>query len=173
VTGDQHLLRVGQLAGGGRWFLDEIQVGAAVCIIGETTRQELLGSADPIGARLRLRSLSCTVVGLLESKGKNTFGMDRDDTVVVPLRTLQRRLTGSEDIQQIQLSVRTGSRAKAQQDIYRLMRDRRNLAPEADDDFNIMDQQEIAGDLRHHAHLDGAAGHGGGNQPCSSAASGS
>jgi len=131
---------------GGRWFLDsEIRAGAAVCVIGETTRQELLGSADPIGARLRLRSLSCTVVGLLESKGKNTFGMDRDDTVVVPLRTLQRRLTGSEDIQQIQLSVRTSSSSeKAQQDIYRLMRDRRNLAPEADDDFNIMDQQEIA-----------------------------
>ncbi len=54
-------------------------------------------------------------------------------------------LTGSEDVQQIQLSVRTGSSSeKAQQDIYRLMRDRRNLAPEADDDFNIMDQQEIA-----------------------------
>src|SRR3972149_8985121 len=109
------------------------------------TWQELLGSGAPIGARLRLRSLSCTVVGLLESKGKNTFGMDRDDTVVVPLRTLQRRLTGSEDIQQIQLSVRTSSSSeKAQQDIYRLVRDRRNLRPEADDDFNIMDQQEIA-----------------------------
>jgi putative ABC transport system permease protein len=130
----------------GRFFLDsEERSGAAVCVIGETTRKELLGSQDPIGVRLRLRSLSCTVIGLLESKGKSNFGQDRDDTVVIPLRTMQRRLSGNEDIDQIQLSVReTSSSERAQQEIYRLMRERRHLAPDADDDFNIMDQQEIA-----------------------------
>ena len=130
----------------GRFFLDsEERSGAAVCVIGETTRKELLGSQDPIGVRLRLRSLSCTVIGLLESKGKSNFGQDRDDTVVIPLRTMQRRLSGNEDIDQIQLSVReTSSSERAQQEIYRLMRERRHLAPDADDDFNIMDQKEIA-----------------------------
>ena len=130
----------------GRFFLDsEERSVAAVCVIGETTRKELLGSQDPIGVRLRLRSLSCTVIGLLESKGKSNFGQDRDDTVVIPLRTMQRRLSGNEDIDQIQLSVReTSSSERAQQEIYRLMRERRHLAPDADDDFNIMDQKEIA-----------------------------
>jgi putative ABC transport system permease protein len=132
--------------GSGRFFSEsELRSGAAVCVIGETTRKELLGSQDPIGLRLRLRSLSCTVIGLLASKGKNTFGQDRDDTVVIPLRTLQRRLTGNEDIQQIQLSVRAStSSEKAQQDIFHLMRERRRIAADADDDFSIMDQQEIA-----------------------------
>jgi putative ABC transport system permease protein len=131
---------------GGRWFSDsELRSGAAVCIIGQTTKSELLGSSDAIGSRLRLRSLSCTVIGLLQSKGKSNFGQDRDDTVVIPLRTMQRRLSGSEDIQQIQLSVGTGvSTEKAQQDITRLMRERRHLAATADDDFSILDQQEIA-----------------------------
>ena len=130
----------------GRWFSDsELRAGAAVCIIGQTTRAELLGNGDAIGSRLRLRSLSCTVIGLLQSKGKSNFGQDRDDTVVIPLRTMQRRLTGNEDIQQVQLSVRnSASSEKAQQDIYRLMRERRHIAKDADDDFNIMDQQEIA-----------------------------
>jgi putative ABC transport system permease protein len=130
----------------GRWFSDsEVRSGAAVCIIGQTTKTELLGNSDPIGARLRLRSLSCTVIGLLESKGKSNFGQDRDDTVVIPLRTMQRRLAGNEDIQQVQLSVRaTTSSEKAQQDIVRVMRERRRLAKDADDDFSIMDQQEIA-----------------------------
>jgi putative ABC transport system permease protein len=130
----------------GRWFSEsELRSGAAVCIIGETTKNELIGSADPIGSRLRLRSLSCSVIGLLRSKGKSNFGQDRDDTVVIPLRTMQRRLSGSEDIQQVQLSVgNTVSTEKAQQDITRLMRERRRLARDADDDFNIMDQQEIA-----------------------------
>jgi putative ABC transport system permease protein len=130
----------------GRFFLEsEQRSGAAVCIIGETTRKELLGSQDPIGVRLRLRSLSCTVIGLLAAKGKSNFGQDRDDTVVIPLRTLQRRLAGNEDIEQIQLSVRSSSSSeRAQQEIYRLMRERRHIAPDADDDFNIMDQKEIA-----------------------------
>jgi len=129
----------------GRWFSDsELRSGAAVCIIGDTTRRELLGPADPVGARLRLRSVSCEVIGLLQSKGKNNFGMDRDDTVVMPLRTMQRRLSGNDDIEQIQLSVRAStSSEKAQQDIYRLMRERRRLSTEDDDDFNIMDQQEL------------------------------
>jgi len=130
----------------GRLFYDsEVRSGAPVCVIGQTIRRELFGSQDPIGERIRLRSLSCAIVGLLESKGENTFGQDRDDTVVIPLRTLQRRLSGDEDIQQIQLSVREStSSEKAQQEIYRLMRERRRLAQDADDDFSIMDQQEIA-----------------------------
>ena len=133
----------------GRWFSEsELRSGAAVCIIGQTTRNELLGSIDPIGSRLRLRSLSCTVIGLLESKGKSQFGQDRDDTVVIPLRTMQRRLSGNEDVDQVQLSVSdTVSTEKAQQDVTRLLRERRRLAREADDDFNIMDQQEIANTL--------------------------
>jgi putative ABC transport system permease protein len=130
----------------GRWFSDsELRSGAAVCIIGQTTRQELLGGGDPIGARLRLRAVSCTVIGLLQSKGKSNFGQDRDDTVVIPIRTMQRRLTGNDDVNQVQLSVRTfSSSEKAQQDIYRVMRERRRIAKDADDDFSIMDQQEIA-----------------------------
>ena len=132
-----------------RWFSEsELRSGAAVCIIGQTTRTELLGSIDPIGSRLRLRSLSCSVIGLLESKGKSQFGQDRDDTVVIPLRTMQRRLSGNEDVDQVQLSVSNSvSTEKAQQDVTRLLRERRRLAREADDDFNIMDQQEIANTL--------------------------
>jgi putative ABC transport system permease protein len=131
---------------GGRWFSEsELRSGAAVCIIGETTRNELLGSGDPMGSRLRLRAMSCSVIGLLESKGKSNFGQDRDDTVVIPLRTMQRRLSGNEDVGQVQLSVSNSvSTEKAQQDITRLMRERRHLARDSDDDFSIMDQQEIA-----------------------------
>ena len=133
----------------GRWFSEsELRAGAAVCIIGETTRKELLGSADPIGSRLRLRSLSCTVIGLLQSKGKSNFGQDRDDTVVIPIRTMQRRLTGNEDIQQVQLSVvESASSERAQQDITTLIRERRRLGRDEDDDFRIMDQQEISNTL--------------------------
>ena len=133
----------------GRFFNDnELRSGAAVCVIGETVHKELFGTLDVVGERLRLRAVSCEVIGLLQSKGKNPFGMDRDDVVVMPVRTFQRRLSGSDDINQIQLSVRdTVSTEKAQQDISRFMRERRRLADGDNDDFSIMDQKELASTL--------------------------
>jgi putative ABC transport system permease protein len=133
----------------GRFFNDsELRSGSAVCVIGETVRKELFGTLDVIGERLRLRAVSCEVIGLLQSKGKNPFGMDRDDVVVMPVRTFQRRLSGSDDINQIQLSVRdTVSTEKAQQDISSFMRERRRLADGDNDDFSIMDQKELASTL--------------------------
>ena len=129
----------------GRFFSEsELRSGAAVCVIGETIRKELLDIEDPIGETIRVRALSCSVIGLLASKG-STFGQDSDATVVMPLRTMQRRLTGNEEISQIQLSVQNGvSTERARQDLYRLLRNRRALAPEADDDFTIFAQEDIA-----------------------------
>jgi putative ABC transport system permease protein len=133
----------------GRFFNDgELRSGGAVCPIGETVRKELFGMADVVGERLRLRAVSCEVIGLLQLKGKNPFGMDRDDVVIMPVRTFQRRLSGSDDINQIQLSVRdSASTEKAQQDISSFMRERRRLAEGDNDDFRIMDQKELASTL--------------------------
>jgi putative ABC transport system permease protein len=137
-----------QLASG-RWFIDsEERGGRLVCLVGETVRKQLFGTADPVGERLRLRSVSCDVIGVLRSKGKSSFGQDRDDTVVIPLRAFQRRIAGNEDVRQIQMSVRASvATATAQREIERLMRERRRLAAADENDFTVMDMQEIAGTL--------------------------
>ena len=148
TTGEYFTSGGWQLASG-RFFNDsELRSGAAVCVIGQTVRKELFGTAEVLGEHVRLRAVSCEVIGLLQSKGKNPFGMDRDDVVVMPVRTFQRRLSGSDDINQIQLSVRESvSTEKAQQDISRFMRERRRLADGDNDDFSIMDQKELASAL--------------------------
>ena len=65
--------------------------------------------------KFRLQKISCEVIGLLEPKGQNTMGMDQDDVVVIPLRTLQRRITGNQDSGLVYVSVRQGaSTEKAQ-----------------------------------------------------------
>ena len=89
--------------------------------------------------------MSCEVIGILEPKGQNTMGMDQDDVVVIPLRTLQRRITGNQDIGIVYVSVQKGaSTEKAQQEISALMRERRHLSPSDDDNFNVMDMKEIS-----------------------------
>jgi len=129
----------------GREFSDsELHAGAAVCIIGDTVRQKLFGGLEPLGSRIRLGKLSFQVIGLLEAKGQSSMGTDQDDLVLLPLRTFQRRISGNQDISLIQVSIRDGeSTEKAQRDIERLMRERRHIAPNADDDFSVMDMKEI------------------------------
>jgi len=129
----------------GRLFSDsELRSGAAICVIGGTVRSKLFGNQDPIGANIRLQNISCQVVGLLESKGQSTMGSDQDDVIIIPLRTLQRRIAGNQDVNIIQVSVRDGvSTTRIQQDIERLLRERRHLSANDENNFNVMDMKEI------------------------------
>ena len=132
--------------GQGREFSDdELRAGSAVCLIGETVRRELFGSAAAVGAQLRVKQVSCEIIGLLASKGQSTMGSDQDDIVVVPLRTLQRRLTGSTDVATLMISVKDeASMDVAKNQVTWLMRERRHIAPGDDDNFSVMDTRQIA-----------------------------
>ena len=129
----------------GRTFTDgETRAGKAVCILGETVREELFGGQDAIGATIRLGKISFKVIGVLGAKGQNSFGNDQDDLVIVPLRTLQRRLVGNTDIASISVSVKDGiPTEKVKADIERLFRERRRIAAGKEDDFTVRDMQEI------------------------------
>jgi len=108
-------------------------------------RKELFGSQDAVGEKVRLNKLSCQVIGLLEAKGQSAGGRDQDDLVVIPLRTFWRRVAGNQDVQMIYVSAREGaSTGKVQRDIELLMRERRRIAANEDDDFNVRDMKEIA-----------------------------
>jgi len=129
----------------GRDFLEsELHTGSMVCILGETVREALFGTGDPLGAAIRLGQVSCRVIGILEVKGASSFGTDQDDTVLIPIRAFMRRISGDQDIGMIFASVRDGvSTETAKADIERLMRDRRGIRPGEEDDFNVFDMKQI------------------------------
>ncbi len=143
---DNQYFRVGNWAlEAGREFTEsELRAGSAVCVLGATVRRQLFGNQDPSGSKIRLGKLSCVVIGTLLSKGQSTLGRDRDDAVLIPLRTFQRRLAGNQDVGLIQVSVRNGaSTERAEEDISELMRKRRHISVSEDDDFTVMDLKEI------------------------------
>jgi putative ABC transport system permease protein len=147
-TNDYLLVRNWQLASGRQFSEGELRGGGAQCIIGATVRKQLFGGQDPLGAMIRLQKLSCQVIGVLAAKGQSSFGMDQDDTVLVPLRMLQRRVAGNVDVSMISVSARDGvSTEKVQRDIERLLRERRRITPGKDDDFHVRNMQQLVSTL--------------------------
>ena len=130
----------------GREFSEtEERSGRAVCVIGETVRSNLFGTQNPVGSDIRIKQFSCEVVGLLKAKGQSAMGSDQDDTVVMPLRTVQRRLTGTQDVSRLTVAVREGASIDAaKEQLVLLMRERRNIADNEDDNFRVMDTRQIA-----------------------------
>lgn len=134
-----------QIASGRIFNEAEERAGAAACVIGETIRRELFGSQDPLGQQIRVKQFSCEVIGLLASKGQSTMGNDQDDLLVMPLRTVQRRLTGSIDVASLMISVRDdASMDIAKDQVSWLMRERRHIGAGDNDDFSVMDTRQIA-----------------------------
>jgi putative ABC transport system permease protein len=133
----------------GRLFADEeLQAGAAVCVIGQTVKRELFGERDALGEQVRVKQFSCTVVGLLASKGQASMGNDQDDVVVVPLRTLQRRVTGNQRVNTLLVSMQDGADADSvKAGLGQLLRERRKLAEGDDDNFNVLDTKQLADTL--------------------------
>jgi len=123
----------------------EDRTGKSVCVIGETVRKELFGGQDPVGQRIRLDKITCEVVGLLESKGQNTFGQDQDDLVIMPIRAVQRRLIGNNDVYYIMVAVQNEAGIpRAKKEITNLMRTARHIAGNQSDNFSVQDLREIS-----------------------------
>ncbi len=122
-----------------------IRAGKAVCLLGSTVAKELFGGENPLGNTIRLKKLVFEVIGVLTSKGESSFGSDRDDFILIPIRTFQRRIAGNTDVTRVYISVLEGfSINRVKDDIARLMRERRHMREGEDDDFYIRDMREIA-----------------------------
>jgi putative ABC transport system permease protein len=123
----------------------ELRAGSSVCVIGATVRSELFADTDPVGARLRLKNLSCEVIGLLQAKGQGGMGQDQDDMVVMPLAAVQRRLTGNLNVNTLLVSMADGADSEqVKHDIGQLLRERRKLAAGDEDNFSVLDTRQLA-----------------------------
>jgi putative ABC transport system permease protein len=133
----------------GRSFThSEEAAGKAVCIIGSTVRDNLFRGGRAVGERFRLGNVSCDVIGVLATKGQAGFGGDQDDVVIMPIKAVQRRFTGSTDIRLMLVGVdHAYSTSQVQSALTDLLRERRHLDDGREDDFNIFDTKQISDTL--------------------------
>ena len=152
TTADYFRVQPWPLTSGRSFEPAEEAAGKSVCILGATVVKNLFpqgaGAASPLGQRLRLNGISCLVIGTLSSRGSAGFGGDQDDTIIMPIKVVQRRLTGNRDIKMMLVGVDTAYDSPAvQAAITALLRDRREITGAKQDDFNIFDTAQISATL--------------------------
>ena len=97
---------------------------------------------------MRVNGISCDVIGVLSARGQAGFGGDQDDVVIMPIKAVQRRFTGSRDIRLMLVGVdQKFSTATVQASITDLLRERRTITAGKEDDFNIFDTKQISDTL--------------------------
>jgi putative ABC transport system permease protein len=131
----------------GRFFTDaELAESAPVCVIGETIRKQLFGEGvDPVGSKIRVKNMTLEVIGVTAVKGQGGFG---DDIMMTPYTTIIHRLSGRQGgkaFNQVMISGQQGyPTAHIVADVAALMRERRKITANEEDDFNVFDSQQLA-----------------------------
>jgi putative ABC transport system permease protein len=123
----------------GRFFTyAENREMAKVAVVGQTVAANLFPNANPVGQTIIVRNVPFQVVGVLASKGQTGFGRDQDDQVVIPLNSLQIRLTGQQWLGSITISAQSPDQVQSIiSSTESLLRLRHGLTPSQPDDFSI------------------------------------
>jgi putative ABC transport system permease protein len=138
-------IRAWAFSAGGSFSQDDIDREANVAVLGETVRRNLFGNGNPVGQTIRIGNLPFKVVGVLAPKGAQGMGGDQDDTVVVPISTLQKKINGQDWLQNIMVSASSRDASySVQQQITALLRDRHHIRRAQDDDFTVRNLADIA-----------------------------
>jgi len=123
----------------------DLRAKKKVALLGKTVADELFPDQDPIGEKIRIRSVPFTVIGVLKSKGQSGMGNDQDDVILAPATTVFYRLKGGRYVDMINASAVSVERIDAaQQEMRTILREAHRLSPGDDDDFTISNQAEIS-----------------------------
>ena len=124
----------------------DIQTAAKVCVVGKTVVDNLFpDGGNPVGKVIRFQKLPFRIVGVLESKGYNSMGMDQDDLILAPYTTIQKKVLAITHLQGITCSaLKEEYTDQAIDEISEILRRNHKLKESDDDDFTIRSQQELS-----------------------------
>ncbi|MBN1627836.1 MAG: ABC transporter permease [Deltaproteobacteria bacterium] len=128
----------------GREF-DSVQndAGQRVAIVGKVIVDKIFHGEDPVGYQIRIGGSYFEVVGVMKAKGIDANGVDRDDRILIPLKTAMHRLMRVTYIQKIHIQVADSTQLKsAETEIRELLRERHRLGDKPDD-FTIQNQATL------------------------------
>lgn len=146
ITPDYLDIRKLKVKEGSMFTEHDIKSAAKVCVLGKTVVDNLFPNGeDPVGKVIRFGKIPMTVIGVLESKGTNSMGMDQDDVVLAPYTTVMKRILAIDYIQGLFASaVNEDETEETIESITEVLRAQHKLRDGEDDDFEIRSQQELS-----------------------------
>jgi len=147
-VGPEYLdMREWKTVSGRNFTAAELDAASKVALLGLTVSDTLFGSEDPVGKIVRIKRSPFTVVGVLERKGQSPQGQDQDDTVIMPITTLQKKLyasahAGTVGVIMVQ-AVDGDSVKEAERQVVALLRQRHRIGPGQEDDFSVRNLSEM------------------------------
>ncbi len=131
----------------GRSFTDEdVEQQNNVVLIGQTVKQQVFGAQNAVGQLVRMSGQLFEVVGVLTGKGQSTDGRDQDDWLLLPYTTAHTKLRGRGPmfLDDILCSATSANEVNTAIDrIVPLLRERHQLLPGDENDFNIRRPDEV------------------------------
>ena len=146
ITPDYLDIRKLKVKEGAMFTEHDIKSAAKVCVLGKTVADNLFPNGeDPVGRVIRFGKIPLTVIGLLESKGTNSMGMDQDDVVLAPYTTVMKRMLAIDYLQGLFASAADESKTDETIDeITEILRSQHKIKDGDEDDFEIRSQQELS-----------------------------
>ena len=138
-------IRLWKIEDGTFFTEDDIRKSSKVCVVGKTVVNELFpDGGDPVGKTIRFKSIPLRIVGILKSKGYNSWGMDQDNVMISPYTTVMKRILAQTYYSSINCSAITEELTDdAIAELTNILRESHELKGEAVDDFTIRSQQEM------------------------------
>lgn len=146
ISPDYLTIRQLKIADGEMFTETDVKTNAKVCVVGKTVADNLFPNGEsPVGHVIRFNTIPLRIVGVLESKGYNSFGMDQDDVVLAPYTCVMKRVLAVTYLQGINASAITEEMTDlAIDDITQILRNAHKIKTGGEDDFTIRSQQELS-----------------------------
>jgi putative ABC transport system permease protein len=145
VSADYLSIRSWPLEDGVNFSNLDIATSAKVCLIGQTVINNLFPmGGDILGKTIRFKNVPFKIIGILSKKGENTFGQDQDDIILIPIKTIQKRILATIYYQNIFVSAMNESATdQAAAEITNILRESHKLGKTTENDFTVRTQQEL------------------------------
>ena len=121
----------------------DVSRAAPIAIIGSQIRDELFGSVDPLGKEIRISGDKFTVVGIEVENGSLMGGPSLDTNIYIPYTVYLQKYGTRQSISFKVKSYSAESLNYTQDEVRQILRARRKVRPNQDDNFGIFASQEI------------------------------
>lgn len=145
VSSDYLQIRQLSIKDGSNFTEEQVRASAKVCLIGQTVVDNLFKEKeDPVGQIIRFGKIPFQIIGVLNTKGQNTFGQDQDDLIIAPYTTVMKRILATTYLQNIYASTPTEELSnQAMEHILSVLRENHRIREGAENDFEVRTMAEL------------------------------